>query len=363
MNKRQGTLVVTALALTGLLAGCAGGDTPAPAPSAEGEGLVIGGELIADQELYDAAKGQTLTIYTGLQESNQLVLNEEFTKDTGIAVEYVRAVPNQLVERVLSEAGANQLPADVIITSNYNIAHDMGEAGIWEPHRALPVADQDDFFLDGDDFMRFSLVAVTIGYNTQLVSEADAPTSWSELLDPKWDGKLATSVGTAGGSMVALNRFVAEEVDPDFWEKMAKNNPVIMDSAGASHAAVARGEVSLAVVGTAGMNLLAENENAPVDIMVGDEGLVLFNFFAGRTTAGSSPEAAQVYLNWSMSKRGQEVIAGYGDYAVRADVAPPVAIGHTLPALDSGGVWIMPPEAELEYGAADAEVWKKAFGR
>ncbi len=38
--------------------------------------------------------------------------------------------------------------------------------------------------------LRASLAATTIGYNTKLVSAADAPKSWTDLTDPKWKGEI-----------------------------------------------------------------------------------------------------------------------------------------------------------------------------
>ena len=32
-----------------------------------------------------------------------------------------------------------------------------------------------------------------IAYNTKLVSSAEAPRTWKDLLDPKWKGKLVTA--------------------------------------------------------------------------------------------------------------------------------------------------------------------------
>lgn len=357
-----------ALGLAVSLAACSSGGTSNGVVTDEAEvdvedGLVIDGELIADAETYEVAKEQTITVYTGYQEANQVAFNEAFTEDTGIKVEYVRDVTNKLAERILSESGADQLGADVIITSDYKVAHEFAEADIFEPYTPLPIEGEDDLLHDDGAFATFANVGVTFAYNTSLIPEEDAPKSWNDLLDPKYAGKIGITSGTAGGSSIALNRFLAEEVDPDYWTKMAALNPTIFDSGGQRQEALARGELMVATAGTAAVNVAATQDNAPIDYVVPEEGMVLFSFFIGKAASAENTEAAQVFLNYALSQRGQSVIAQVGDYAARADVDPPVANGRELPALDSDEVWVMEPEKEVEFGEADAAIWKAAFGR
>ncbi|MGO4692473.1 ABC transporter substrate-binding protein [Glaciibacter sp. 2TAF33] len=355
---------ILALALSACSGGSAGKSVVTAADKVEvKDGLVIDGELIADQNTYDVAKTQTLTLYTGYQEANQVAFNNAFTADTGIKVEYVRDVTNKLAERILSESGAKQLGADVIITSDYKVANSFSKAGVWDPFTPLPIADDADLQHDDGNFTTFASPAVSFAYNTQLVAPENAPTSWRDLLDPANAGKIGITSGTAGGSSIALNRFLQEKVDPQFWTKLAALNPTIFDSGGQRQEALARGELNVATAGTAAVNVAVTQDNAPLALVVPDEGLVLFSFFIGKVAQAKNSEAAEVFINYALSERGQSVISQVGDYAARADVAPPVVDGVKLPRLDSDKVWMMPAEKELEFGSADADVWKAAFGR
>lgn len=369
MRTRNGALAsVIALALTAGLAACGGGDGTDAVVKNDAEvdtenGLVIDGEVIAGKETYETAKRQTLTLYTAYQEANQRAFNEAFTADTGIEVEFVRDVTNKLSERVRSEAGAGRLPADVIITSDYGVADAFGKEGIWEPYTPTPIKGQDELLLDDGSFVKFANVAVTFGYNTQQVQKEDAPASWKDLLDPEYSGKVGLTTGTAGGSSIALNRFVQEKLGPDYWTELAALKPTIFDSGGERQQALARGELSVATAGTAAVNVAVTEDGAPIEYVVPKEGLVLFSFFAGKSATAKNQEAAEVFLNYALSKHGQKVLTQVGDYSVREDVEPPVAAGRKLPALDSDQVWVMPAEDEVKHGEADAKIWKAAFGR
>lgn len=366
MKLRTGGIAsLAAIMLT--VTACSGGSSSSVVTDAAevetADGLIINGEQIADQETYEAAQDQTLTVYTGYQEANQQVLNDAFTEDTGIKVEYVRDVTNKLSERILSEAGAGQLGADVVITSDYKVADSFDEAGIWDQYVPEPISGDTELQHNDGSFVTLANVPVTFAYNTQNVSPEEAPTSWSDLLDAENKGKIGIVQGTAGGSSIALNRFIQEEVDPDYWTKLAELEPTVYDSGGQRQEALARGELDVATAGTAAVNVAVTEDGAPIDYVVPDEGIVLFSFFAGKAADSASPEAAEVYLNYALSARGQSVITQVGDYAARSDIDPPVALGRELPPLDSDQVWLMPAEDELEYASQDADAWRKAFGR
>lgn len=366
MKKRTSgiaALAALALALTGCSSGGSSAVVSETAAVDTSDGLVIDGERIADKATFEAAGAQTLTIYTGYQEANQQEVNAAFTEDTGIAVEYVRDVTNKLSERILSEAGAGQLGADVVITSDYKVADTYDEAGIWAPYVPPVIEDLAQLQHNDGSFVTFANVPVTFAYNTSALTPEEAPKSWADLLNPAYQGKIGLVQGTAGGSSIALNRFLNEEVDPDYWTKMAALDPKIYDSGGQRQEALARGELTVATAGTAAVNVAVKEDGAPIDYVVPEEGIVLFSFFAGKTAVSDNPEAAEVYLNYVMSKRGQSVISQVGDYAARTDVDPPTAVDRQLPALDSDKVWIMPAEDELTYASEDAAKWREAFGR
>ena len=68
-------------------------------------------------------------------------------------------------------------------------------------------------------------------YNNQKVAAADAPKAWTDLLNPKWKGRVAFGhpafSGCTGALVVALRKLYGWE----YFEKLAKNNPKIGRSA------------------------------------------------------------------------------------------------------------------------------------
>ena len=326
------------------------------------DGLVINGETIADKATYDKAKTETLSLYSGYTESSENALVAAFTKDTGIKVNVVRLTPNKLAERVLSEKGAGKLGADVIRTSDYRIAKSIEDAGAWQSYDVPGASAFKDVSIDGGKFTRMFDSVYTIGYNTQLVKAADAPKSWADVVDGKWQGKLGIVQGGSGGSTAALNRFMESKLGPEYFQSYSSQKPTIYDSLGAEATALARGEVAVGTVTISGTNISAVQDKAPVKFVAPEEGLVAYDYFLGMTSSAKNSEAAKVFMNYNFSKQGQKVFAQIGEYPARTDMAPPTIMGVQLPTIDSGKVYRMTNADAISSGKDDLAKWNKVFG-
>lgn len=325
------------------------------------DGLVIDGELIADAELYDVAKNQTLTLYTSYQESSETEFLKAFTNDTGIKVEMMRLVPAQLTERVLAETGAGKLPADIIRVSDHKLVQKMADADVWQNY--IPEASKSlspEIVVNDGEVVKALYPIFTFSYNTNLVSTEDAPTSWADLADTKWAGKISIIRGTGGGVMDTFNQFVESKLDPDYWDKVSALQPIIYEGGIQVVDAVAKGEAAVGHSGTANVNLMVTNDSAPLQYVIPEEGLVTFDYFLGLTKSSENIEAAKVFSEYNLSKRGQTVFSKVGDYSVRNDVEPPTSLGVKLPELDSGKVW-RPSMADTEAELKARNQWAAAF--
>ena len=274
----------------------------------------------------------------------------------------VRLQPNRLSERVLSEQGANQLGADVLRTSDYRIADGWSEAGVWEPYTVPEIKGAEEVSLNGGDFTRTHNATYSIAYNTNEVSPEEAPTSWKDLVEGPWAGNIGITQGNSGGGVAALNRFMETELGKDYMEKYAAMKPTIFEGVGPLMTEMARGEVAVGTGAPATINLAVLADKAPLNIVIPEEGFIAFDYYLGITRSAKNHEAAEIFMNYNMSKRGQNIFSKLGDYAVDPEVDPPTSVGITLPRIDSGKVWRM-SVADAKYGEQDTATWMEAFGR
>lgn len=181
----------------------------------------------ADQALIDAAKKEGQVVWYTVQIVNQLVvpLAAEFKKKYGIDVKYARANSNEVALRVINEAKAGRLQADVIDGTNTVPAlrkHDLILKWLPDSAARLPKESVDP----QGYWVATNIYINTPGFNTELIKKGTEPRTYEDLLDPKYRGKMAwgsTPSTSAGAGLVGT---VLKEMGPQkgraYLEKLAK---------------------------------------------------------------------------------------------------------------------------------------------
>lgn len=338
-------------------AACSSGSTPA---STEGA-LVIDGVEIADEQLWQAAQEEgTLTLYTALGEDRENAMVDVFREQTGLEVEVIRLAGGRLFERVQSEHGAGQLGADVIRQTDLVLATQEKEAGVWEPY-CPPGLDGVDAELKQDDcsFWASQTPIYAIGYNTAQIKAEDAPETWQDLLDPKWKGKVGLAHIGAGGSSWARDLFLRQKYGVEYWKALAAQQPFISGGAAGITEQMARGEVQLGMV-LPGNQSLTASTGAPLGLVVPTDGIPTYGQWLGLAKSAKHPNAAKVFLNWQLSKFGQQAVAEKaGDYPVIDGAPGPDFNGEPMPTREE--VDLIPMETDPEYTSKRDEYMKEWF--
>ena len=107
---------------------------------------------------------------------------------------------------------------------------------------------------------------------------------------------------------------------------------------------------------------IAANENAPVTFVVPDEGVTAYDYYTGLASTATNVAAAKVFLNWNLSKRGQNVLRDIGEYSVRKDVSAPNVRGVQLPDFDDPRVHRITPGEATQWAEQDQRAWNNIFG-
>ena len=297
--------------------------------------LVKDGEEIADAKLFAAAKAEgKLNIFgTYPSESLQTVL-DEFKKDTGFAVEYVRLPTSRMYDRVIAEFAANRLEADYVDLTDLALIKGWMERGILMAHKP-PSHDKISRLLRDDQGYWYYIVRPiqVVAVNTEMLKEADYPKKWADLFDPKYKGQIGMPHLDAGGSALALYAFWRNKVDPKAWEKLAANEPRIQATAIPVQNDLQRGRTAVATVGAAGMLQMIEDK-APIKIIIPEEGLVAFGAMGNVAKSAKNPNTAKVWVNYVTSKYGSTLMSKTGSYGTHMDAPPPRSGPYVFPPQD-----------------------------
>lgn len=134
---------------------------------------------------------RVVNVYSARHYRSDAFIYELFTEQTGIEVNLVTASGDQLIERV--RVDGERSPADVIITVDAARLHRAEQAGLFAQTDYAsflpPIADN---LVDPDGYwVSMSLRTRVIARSTDRVAE-DAVTSYADLADPRWQGRVCT---------------------------------------------------------------------------------------------------------------------------------------------------------------------------
>ena len=105
-----------------------------------------------------------------------------------------------------------------------------------------------------------------IGYNTNLVKKEDAPKSFADLLDPKWAGKMVKAHPAYSGTIMNATFQIARDLGWEYFEKLAKQRVMQVQSATDTPKKIALGERAVMVDGAGYLVIRDKEEGQPVEV-------------------------------------------------------------------------------------------------
>jgi iron(III) transport system substrate-binding protein len=267
-----------------------------------------GFEAMSYDELVAAANGEGKLFLYGDAVPAQLeaMVNGFMEAYPDIDVEYVRAVPTDLVARISAEHEAKATIADAMLSTTHLFVHDnLGDIFTAVTADLVPV------FADyPEDFKRpytgsGASLAVPWGIcvNTDYVDEADWPTSFEDLADPKWKDEILAADFSIADVYVGHWDALATHYGDDVVKAIADNFGRVFASGVPATEAVAAGEGTVELVCVEGLANFVKKNGAPVELIVP----AVTSAFEQRPTILSNaphPYAGRLFVNYALSNEG-----------------------------------------------------------
>jgi iron(III) transport system substrate-binding protein len=290
-------------------------------------GVLIAGVAHAQDPRLEAAKKEGKVVwYTSLVlPSAEKVAKLFEAAYPGIKVEVNRNGSQRILQILMQELKANIKNADVVHTS------DAGHFVLLKDKKLLAQytpAGVDKFpagFKDKDGY-HFGLRATvnSITYNTKLLSAAEAPKTWKDLLDPKWKGKLVTAHPGYSGVIATHVLALVHLHGWDYFKQLAQNRVMLTQSAADPSGVVASGERIVAVNGGDYSAYQLKKKGNPIEIVYPKEGVPLVVSPTGITAFAPHPNAARLFTDFTFTREIQQVLAdSEGLYTGHPDVTYP----------------------------------------
>jgi iron(III) transport system substrate-binding protein len=268
------------------------------------EQLVAGAKKEGKLVVYASATAPQLQMYFA-------VFNKRYPF---IKTEYFRTGKQKLVIKILFEEQAKQRIADVIHTSVIETSI-LKRRGVLSKYVPLEAAVLPAQYKDPEGFWTSAYASGTLlGYNSKQVKRAEVPKNYDELLNPRWKNAIAID-----SNKIEWFAMLLKLKGRAYMEKLAALNPTIRDGNTLVLQLLAAGEfpVSAGVYEYSIEDL--KNKGAPVD-WIGLEPVITYTVASSLPSQPNNPNAAKLFIEWLLSKEGQEVINQYGRVPIRDDV-------------------------------------------
>lgn len=264
-------------------------------------------------------EGKVSVLGAGAAELNRTVASE-FKNKFGISVEFVLGRSLQLIEKVMTETRAGIYSYDLQISGPTNMIAILKPAGLLdsiEPELILPeVKDpaawyENRLFIDTDNKIALMTAGPSAGavlINTNMV-EKDEIRSSSDLLNPKWKGKIVIDDPSQSGPSTMLQVIALGPQGWDYVKKLAEQKPIITRDSRLAMEGVARGKYPVGMTANPEEYRQFKHLSLPIE-KVNLSDAIHISESAGNLALFKNaphPNASKVFINWILSREGADI--------------------------------------------------------
>jgi iron(III) transport system substrate-binding protein len=282
------------------------------------------------------AAGKVLHMYTAFDTEEAKYYIDIFEKETGIDVEWVRMSSGEVLARVEAEA-AN--PQASMWHAGSNTSHiNAASKGLLEPYKPNTDFELIDI-LHAEDWAWTGFYTGAIGFvsNVNFLKEhnVEAPTSWSQLLNPAFEDNIAMAYpytsGTAYTTYATLVQMIGMERTLDWWEEFDKHSIHQYTKSGTGCIAMAGlGEVAVGIAFSHDIMAKGINKGYPVVMTFPEEGTGYEVGGLSLIKGGPEPELAKQFIDWCYTVEAQDLFQKYN----RLPVNPKATVKEGSVTLD-----------------------------
>jgi ABC-type Fe3+ transport system substrate-binding protein len=280
----------------------------------------------ADPKLVEAARKEgEVVLYTTLivDQVVRPMIKAFRSHIAGIDVKFVRTDSSQQVVKLINEGRAGRVQADIwhlsdelqpLLQENLVAQLDLPSA------RGLPAELVDR----KGNWVGTNLSTRSLAYNTRLVPADQVPRTHKDLLDPRWKGQFVwhpNSIAGGYGFIGVVLKSMGEENGTRYLRELAKQNIVPLPVA-------ARAVLDRVIAGEYAMGLDMNSSHAVISAALGApvrfvplDPVTMTMQIAGISRGAPHPNAARLFLDFMISRAGQEVFRDADYIPMRPDVA------------------------------------------
>lgn len=225
-----------------------------------------------------------------------------------------------LLNRILAEAQAGRHAWDVAV-GRAEMVLPLMQKKLLTSYRSPETKMIDDDLVDKQGFWTAYYVnTYVLGFNTHAVRKEVVPKSYEALLDPKWKGGNISIDTEAYGMLQGLIAAWGKEKAVDYFKRLAAQDPVPKRGHSIRVQMTVAGEHPLVIAYNVVIQRMTSNR-APIDWIPLEPAVVQIHPVV---LAEKAPHrnAARLFIDFLLSKEGQEMFRRFQSVPVRRDVEP-----------------------------------------
>jgi iron(III) transport system substrate-binding protein len=347
-GKTPRTAIAVAVFVAVPLAGCGSPSTAGGGDEASGEQLVEG-DLDA---VCEAGANEGRAVFWGSEEdATQEKLAADFAATyPGIEIEFQSLRPEEITQRLVLESSSGRDSGVDVFQGNLDAFAPLVERDLVNQDVDWAGLGVRESLITDTGMVRSSRIANGLVYNPDVTSVDSLPTTWEELLDARWKGKLV--VDPRGNPLQSLAVVWGVEETVDYVERLKETvQPVVIEGGTAGMLTVASGENELTTNGRSAETLEQQAQGSPLEIHYLDV-IPTSDFYEVVAKDAQHPNAAACWVGWLTGEEGAAKSLEYA-YKTNDDIPPGAPEGAEIAAVET------PEELEQTVEAAKriSEIW------
>ena len=275
-------------------------------------------------DLAAAKKEGTVSWYTSTPIQTAQRLAKTFEDETGIKVQLFRSGGEAVLRRFFQELDAKRVVADVVTVSDPTAVEELIRRRALVAFKPKNFEKVPDEFKNKDGYavaQRLNLLGIVV--RADLVSDADRPKDWPDLINPKYKGKMVMPDPSFTANQLMVVGMLAQKYGWDFYKKLKANETMIVQGHQQVSDTLKRGERPLAAEGSDAYAYDDRKAGHKMEMVFPAAGAFGVPAPTMIIKGSPSPNAAKALAEFMIGDTAQNILADDGSYASRSDIKPP----------------------------------------